>query len=365
LNPRSTAFQRPLASLGLALAALLFSTGCSTTSLLLGVVGATTDTSVTWSVVKHVHGKLTEGDPRPCALLNSAQRALETRCGAFVPNSIVAADITQAGYAECPLTLATRDPDLWPALPELFDKGARAAACPESPLASLARLQPCPDFAAASPAALRTLARLGESDPRAVRHDVMRMLTCPAARAAGLDAVVIGWRAQGALTPGSIGFSPLAALHPDALASTLASDLEADGHTARAALGAYQGTLRPGFEEALRTSHWAALDWWLQRAPELARRVPPAQGNQLSWIPLARVLVPNFLAYPETREDMVGFLLARGADPAQRLPSDPNQSVLAFARTLKSPLVAMLEGPARPLPPERFAAVPKAPTVSE
>jgi len=154
-------------------------------------------------------------------------------------------------------------------------------------------------------------------------------------------------------------------LHPDALDSKLARDLEADGHTARAALGAYQGTLRPGFEEALRTSHWAALEWWLQRAPELARRVPPAQGNQLSWIPLARVLVPSFLAHPESQRDMVAFLLARGADPAQKLPSDPNQSVTAFARGLKSPLVAMLEVPARPLLPERYAAVEKTPTVSE
>ncbi len=106
---------------------------------MLGIVGASTDTSVTWTIVKHVHSKLTEGDARPCALLNSAQRALETRCGAFAPGSIVAGDIAQAGYAECPLTLAARDPALWPVLPELLDKGARTASCTESPLAQLAR----------------------------------------------------------------------------------------------------------------------------------------------------------------------------------------------------------------------------------
>jgi len=365
LNPRSTAPSRRLIPLGLACAALLLATGCTTTSVLVGVVSAGTDTSVAWSVVKHLHGQLTEGDPRPCVLLNSVQRALDPRCSPFVAGSIVAADIERTGYAECPLTLATRNPQLWPALPELLDKGARPAACGESPLAPLARAQACPDFGAATPATLRALAQLGEADPRAVRHDVMRMLTCPAAHAAGLDTVVVGWRAKGALIPGSIGFSPLGALHPDALASALARDLEADGHTARGALGGYQGSLPPGFDEALRTSHWAALDWWLQRAPELARRVPPAQGNQLSWIPLARVLVPNFLAYPQTQQDMIGFLLARGADPSQRLPSDPSQSVMAYAKTLKSPLVAMLEGPARPLPPERFAAAPKTTTVSE
>ena len=352
-------------SLGLAAAVAAVLAGCTTTGAVLSVVGATTDTGVTWAIAKHVHSKLTEGDARPCALLNSAQRALETRCGAFVPGSIVAADITQAGYAECPLILAARDPALWPVLPELLDKGARTASCSESPLARLARQQACPDFAGASPAALQALAQLGTNDPRAVQHDVMRMLTCPSAQRAGLDAVVVGWQQRGALVPGTLGFGPLGALHPDALDSKLARDLEADGHTARAALGAYQGTLRPGFEEALRTGHWAALEWWLQRAPELARRVPPAQGNQLSWIPLARVLVPSFLAHPESQRDMVAFLLARGADPAQKLPSDPNQSVTAFARGLKSPLVAMLEVPARPLLPERYAAVEKTPTVSE
>jgi hypothetical protein len=62
---------------------------------------------------------------------------------------------------------------------------------------------------------------------------------------------------------------------------------------------------------------------------------------------------------------MVAFLLARGADPAQKLPSDPNRSVTAFARSLKSPWVAMLEAPALPLLAERNAGVEKTPTVSE
>ena len=52
-------------------------------------------------------------------------------------------------------------------------------------------------------------------------------------------------------------------------------------------------------------------------------------------------------------------------DPAQKLPSDPNRSVAAFARSLKSPWVAMLEAPALPLLAERYAGVEKATTVSE
>jgi hypothetical protein len=284
------------------------------------------------------------------------QRALSPRCGPFVPGSLDTADIARTGFAECALALAARDPRLWPALPELLAKGARPEACAESPLVELARHEPCPDFGAASAPERAALVSLATGDRRAVHHDTVRMLSCPAARAAGLDRVIADWRAQGALGPGAIAFSPLDALHPDALATSLADDLEADGHTARAALGAYQGTLRPGFDEALRTSHWAALDWWLHRVPELANRVPPRQGNQLSWRPLARVLVPSFLADPARQQQTVEFLLARGADPLRRLPANPDQSVLGFARMLKSPMLVVLEAPA--LPPaaaERFA----------
>lgn len=351
---------RRLAAIGVIGAALLLGAGCTAPGILISVVGATTDTSVTWSVVKHVHQQLTEGDPRPCVLLNSVQRALSPRCGEFVAGSLVAADLERTDLAECSLVLAVRDPRLWPVVPELLDKGARAQTCAEAPLVALAQRQPCPDFGAATPAALRALSRLAQTDPRAVHHDVMRMLSCPSARAAGLDGVLATWHARGALKPGTLGFSPLGALHPSYLASPLARDLEADGHTARAALGGYDGRLSPGFEEALRTSQWAALEWWLARVPELAQRVPPTQGNQLSWLPLARVLVPNFLIYPQRQKDTVEFLLAHGADPTQRLPSNESQSVIGFARALKSPMLPLLEAPLAPTTaPPRLAVVPQ------
>jgi hypothetical protein len=351
---------RRLAAIGLASAALLLG-GCTTTGAIMSIAGASTDTSITWSMIKYVHEQLTEGDARACVLLNSVQRALSPRCGGFVPGSIVAADIGRTGLPECALALAVRDPRLWPAVPELLDKGARTTTCTLAPLVQLAQAEPCPDFASAAPATLRALKGLAETDRQSVHHDVMRMLSCPAARSAGLDSVFATWRARGALRADAIGFSPLGALSPDYLAtSSFAADLEADGHTARAALGGYDGRLRPGFEEALRTSHWAALDWWLQRAPELANRVPPTQGNQLPWLPLARVLVPSFLAHPESQKDMVEYLLARGADPRQRLPSNADQSIVGFAKQLKSPLLALLETPrAVPAPPaERVAVAP-------
>lgn len=354
-----TPSRRLAAAFGFASTVLLLGSGCTTTGAILSIAGVTTDTSVTWTVVKYMHEQMTEGDARACVLLNGVQRAVTPRCSPFVPGSISAADIERTGLAECALALAVRDPRLWPAVPELLEKGARPAACTQAPLVQLAQRQPCPDFAAATPAVRRTLLRLAETDPRSVHHDVMRLLSCPAARAAGMDTVFATWRVRGALRASALGFSPLGALSPDYLAtSSFAADMEADGHTAQAALGGYDGQLRPGFEEALRTSHWAALDWWLQRAPELANRVPPTQGNQLSWLPLARVLVPSFLAHPETQKDMVEFLIARGADARRRLPSNENQSVIAFATQLKSPLLALLDPPPPPAGAERVAAAP-------
>ena len=346
---------------GLAVAALaLAGSGCTTAGALFSVAGITTDTSMTWTVVKYFHGQLTEGDERACVKLDSVQRALATRCGAFVPGSIDKADLQRPDQVECALAVAIRDPQLWPVAPELLAKGASTAACHEAPLVQLAWRLPCPDFQAASPASLSAISRLAMTDPRSVHHDAMRMLSCPNAHAAGLDLALTDWRTRGLLKPGMLGFSPLSAMHPQALAgSALARDLEADGHTAQAALGGYDGRLGGGFEEALRTSEWSALEWWLQRTPELANRVPPSQGNQLSWLPLARVLVPNFLEHPESRRDMVEFLMARGADPRRRLPSNDGQSVIGFAKQLKSPLVAVLEAPPAPLDRARFAAAPQ------
>lgn len=333
----------------LAFGAMLLA-GCTAPAMLITAAGVATDTSVPWAIVKHVHEKFTEGDPVPCSKLNSVQRALSVRCGKFEAGSIDAKDVARTGMQVCPLIVAARDPRFWPVLPELLDKGAQPESCNESPLVELAQAQACPDFASASAPVLRSLTWLAEGDARAVRHDVVRMLSCPNSRRVGLDRVLADWAAGGALNPDQIGFGVLGALHPDYLDTPFARSLEANGHTARASLGAYDGKLSPGFEEALRGSHWAALDWWLARAPELTRSVPPIQGNRQPWLPLARVLVPSFLNDPATQPAMVSYLLAHGANPRQRLPFDPSQSVIAYARTLRSPLVAMLEAPVETAP---------------
>lgn len=342
---------RNWAAIGLLAATAPLLGGCTTTSLLLSAAGVATDTSVTWEIVKHVHAKMTEGDDIPCNRLDSVQRALNVRCGAFVPGSVIAADLAHSKLQGCVLAVAVREPRFWPALPEFIEKGASPEACARSPLVELAQAQACPDFSAASPAVLESMRWLAEADDRAIHHDVMRMLSCPSAVRAGLDQSLATWLTQGVLDSGKVAFGPLGALHPDYLGTPFAAALEAQGHTARQGLGGYDGMQPRGFELALRSSHWAALDWWLARVPELADRVPATQGNQLPWVPLARVLTPNFLMYPTSQTEMVEFLLARGADPRQKLPFDAGSSVVQYARTLKSPQLALLDPPpVSPLP---------------
>jgi hypothetical protein len=336
--------------------------GCSTPASL--VTCLLPSGCVSLEVAKHVHQKLTEGDPVPCFALNSVERALSERCAPFEPRSLKAADVARPGLPVCPLTLAARDPQFWPVLAELLDRGAQPEQCAQPPLAALAQANPCPDFAAATARERDALRWLAEADARSVHHDVMRMLSCPNARAAKLDTVLDAWAAQGALLAGQLAFSPLAALHPSHLASPLARTLEGQGHTAQAALGGYEGRLPHGFEEALRTTEWQALDWWLARVPALVDRVPPTRANQLPWIPLAQVLTPSFMPEAERQREAVAYLLARGADPWKRLPHDPSRTVVDHARELRSPWLAeldpILRPPPGPLATARLGGVPAA-----
>lgn len=299
-------------------------------------------------VAAHVYDRLTEGDPTPCMRLNTVERALQERCGPFQPGSLEPKHIRASGLPICPLAVATRNPAFWPVLPELIAKGASPEACVQSPWIALAQADACPDFTRATQQQLQALRWLAEVDANAIQHDVVRVLSCPRARDVGLDGVLDAWAAAGQLDHGHLGFGPLGALHPTHLGSPLALRLEAMGHTARQSLGSTGGELAPGFEEALRTGDHAALDWWLLRVPELVDRVPPSRGGQLPWIPLARVLTPSFMPDVERQRQMVAYLLSRGANPWKALPHDPRQTVIGFARTLNSPLTAMLEAPAQP-----------------
>lgn len=321
--------------------------GCTAPGLLLTAVGIGTDSSMTWDIVKHLHGKLTEDDATPCALLNTVQQALTPRCG-YVAGSIKVADIAHTGLQGCALAAATQDARLWPVLPELIDKGATVERCARSPLQDLAEADPCPDFQSASPAVLKSMVFLAESDPRAVRHDIFRMLGCSRARAVGLDSVLVTWLDRGSLQPGTLSFSPLEALDPDLLVTRLGRELEVAGHSSNAALDHYDGTLPSGFEEALRTSNWAALEWWFYELPQLANQAPPSRGGQMDWVPLQRVLLPGFLQDKASQAQMVAFLMAHGANPKKKLPFDPDKTVIAFAAAIKSPMLPLLDAPPAP-----------------
>jgi len=300
------------------------------------------------AVLVYAYDKYTEGDPTPCRKLNSVERALSGRCGAFESGSLVSKDVRASGLPQCPLVLAARDPKLWPVLPELLSNGAQPESCAQSPLVALAQRESCPDFSTASIESMQALRWLADADSRAIHHDVVRLLSCPGAQAAGLATVLDGWLAQGGLPARGLPFSPLAALHPAYLHSPFAQALERAGHSARTGVGAYEGRLPSGFDLALRSADRGALDWWLDRLPELANRVPPAQGNQLPWLPLARVITPAYLQQAESQGPLVEYLLARGADPRRELPYHPGQSVLSLARKLNSPSLALLDPPVEP-----------------
>jgi hypothetical protein len=331
------------------LAVVWLLSACSGPAAVIGLIGVATDTSASWAIVKHIHDKWVEGGPVPCYRLDSVERALAPHCQPYVTGTIKAAELAAPHKLPlCPLAVAARDPRLWHVLPELIEKGALPETCARAPLAELAQVNACPDFAAASTPVRESMSWLAQADARAVHHDVVRMLTCPSARAAGLDKTIARWVEQGQMPAGRLGFSPLSALHPDLLGSPLAAQLEAQGHTARAGLDPYHGTLRSGFEEAFRSAHYEALDWWLARAPELANRVPPPQGDQLPWVPLAKTLSTDWLERPEQRQRMAEFLLARGANPAVRLPHQPDMTVLRLARQVKSPLLPLLESAPAP-----------------
>lgn len=328
--------------------------GCAATSVLSFAYEQSNDGQcvsagcVAGAVLSYAVGKATEGDPTPCHKLNSVERALSERCGPYQPGSLLTKDVTASGLPRCPLTLAARNAHLWPVLPELLAKGAAPQSCEQAPLVALAQATPCPDFSAASAQSLDALRFLAQADARAVHHDVVRMLSCPTARAVGLDSVLDRWLAQGQFPTRGLAFSPLGALHPTWLDSPLSHALEAQGHSARAALGAYAGQLPSGFDAALREGDRVALDWWFDRMPELVNRVPARDGSQLPWLPLARVITPNYLAHPDQQRPLVAYLLSRGADPWQALPYAPEQSVVTYARQLKSPSLALLDQPLRP-----------------
>ena len=133
------------------LAVAWLATACSGPAAVIGVIGVVTDTSVSWSIAKHIHDKWVEGGPVPCYRLDSVERALALHCQPYAIGTVQAADLARPNKLPmCPLAVAARDPRLWHVLPELIEKGALPETCARSPLAELAQVDACPDFASAA-----------------------------------------------------------------------------------------------------------------------------------------------------------------------------------------------------------------------
>jgi hypothetical protein len=122
-------------------------------------------------------------------------------------------------------------------------------------------------------------------------------------------------------------------------------------------LSAYVGALPSGFDLALRRADRVALNWWFDRLPGLVNRVPAQRPHQLPWLPLARVITPGYLLEADSQGPLVAYLIGRGADPWQRLPHEPAQSVVAYARVLNSAALPVLDTPlVYPTPGDQLTA---------
>ena len=187
-------------------------------------------------------------------LLNTVQRALNARCD-YVAGSIRSADIAHNGLQACPLAAATQDARLWRALPELVDKGASLAALPALAAAGPRRGRRLPRFRRRRrPPVLRALAFLADSDPRAVRHDVFRMLSCPNARSCrprpGPRRLA---RSRQARARHDSRSTRSRRSTPSLIGSRFARELQVAGHTPQTPRSTTtRARCRCGFEEALR-----------------------------------------------------------------------------------------------------------------
>jgi hypothetical protein len=279
---------------------------------------------------------------KSCSDMHSVERGLSERCGEYVAGRFAAADVNRAAPEECPLTVATAEPRRWRMLPELVEKGARAERCTTGPMTALMQ-QPATRLDTALRNAtkpqIEALAWIVNHDERAIQPAVVRWLSSPAARDAGLDNVLLAWADKGLLDPRKTGFEPLAWLHPSALSTPLSTAFLVRGQRAEAAMRSNPGAL----EEALRAGDLAALDWWFARVPGLANLVVDNRELRVNWRPLAYVATPGVIADPKLRQSLTRHLLSRGADPSATLPHQPGVTVLAQAQRMSPDLAPVMQ----------------------
>ena len=202
---------------------------------------------------------------------------------------------------------------------------------------------------------------------RSVHHDVMRMLSCPPPTRRGLDRVLVGWRVRGALSPGCDRLQPARRADPGLPRDLVVRPRPRSRRPHRAGRARrLRGTCcarasrKPCGPAIGPRSTGGCNARPSSRTGCRRRKATSFRGCRWPgcW---CRTSSPT----PRPQQDMVEFLLARGADPSPASAVGREPIGDRLREELKSPLLALLEGPARPLPAERFAAAPKTTTVSE
>ena len=133
-----------------------------------------TDTSMTWDIVKHVHG--TAHRRRSDAVRAAQQRAARAQRPLRVrPGQHPHRRHRQARAAGLPARRRDPDPRLWRALPELIDKGAKFERCARRRCRTWPRPTPAPTSPAASPEVLKAIVyprreRSARGPPRRLPH---------------------------------------------------------------------------------------------------------------------------------------------------------------------------------------------------
>ena len=303
--------------------------------------------------------------PAACNTLSTAEQATLSRCGGYRRGYLETKDVNVAFAGACPLTNFARHPETWVGLPELIDMGAQPGRCGIAPLPAMADVQACPDFTKMEPATLKAVRWLATADGHSLTGPVVNMLSCPSARKAGLTDIVEQWVVQDRLAPAKTNFSVLSAVHPASLGEPWVTTLIATGHTPQRAV-----EMDPsGYERALADGDVNTLRWWTRHVPSLIHRVPAKSAAHVPWVPLARVMTPQFARDDAARFVSAQFLLASGADPQARLPGEGNQTVMDYTARTQPKLVELLlkdpslaRSPAPPTTPKARALLSTAPS---
>ncbi len=293
--------------------------------------------------------------PPACNTLTTPEQALKSYCGGYRPGNLVTNDVNTAFAGACPLTNFARNKATWDGLPELIALGAMPERCSQAPLHAMAVLEACPDFSRMKPATLKAVRWLAEGGTHTPSAPVVHMLSCPSAQQAGLTKVVEQWVAQDVLSPDNVPFSVLSALHPSSLRAPWVATLIASGHRPDRAIDQDASA----FERALAQGDVDTLRWWTAQVPYLVHRVPAKTSAHAPWLPLARVMSPQFAADDGARAASAMFLLSAGADPQARIPGERSQTVVDYTQKTQPQLVNLLAYTV-PTLPSPAAAPPKA-----